>query len=182
MDRLKEFIERNVDKRMSEDAFTTKHSGIRVVPTVAELASITDNPMLSEQTKRDLTKLMETRPDLCAVILRLVADASRTMGNCIADRKVCLSHAWGSHKLENMFVYQHTFPNMLEEPISFLGYGPYLTIPRNFRLGLLIHLDLYAKDSIGNVQSKISVGNLWCGYETPAGKVRVSHNSCVLVL
>ena len=178
MDRLREFIATHVD-RIPERP-TEGHSGIRIVPTLKELSAITDNPMLNEQTKKDLAKLMETRPDLCTIVLRLVSETSKIMNNCIADRAIQLSRSWSTHKLENIFVYQHTFPNMMEEPIAFLGYGPYLNIPRNFKLGLLIHLDFYAKDDADSVSSKVSVGSLWCGYEKDAS-IKVSHSTCVLV-
>lgn len=178
MDRLREYIERNIDKKIPEP--TKPHSGIRVVPTLKELSVITDNPMISEQAKQDLAKLLENRPDLCRVILQIVNETSSIIGNCIAERALQLRYAWASYKLENIFVYQHTFPNMMEEPINFLGYGPYLKIPRNFRLGLLIHLDFHVKDIADGVLSNVSVGNLWCGYVKDED-VKVSHGTCVLV-
>lgn len=175
---LKKFVQ-NMN-RPSDPLDKAAQSGIRIVPSMKELEVVMDNPMLSDDTKHDLSNLLRDRPKLCYLILDIIENTSGIIGNCINTREIKLYWPWSMHQLENIFVYQNTFPKMLEEPMHLLGYDRFIQLPLNFRIGLLIHLDFYAKDSDGHDHSTISVGNLWCGYEQE-GNVLVSHNTCILV-
>lgn len=173
-DKLKKFILENAGPTAE------KHAGIRIVPTMSDLDMVENNPMIGESAKADMMKLLNEKPKLCRLILTIMDESSELITNCANTGKIHLGWPWRMHKLENIFIYQHTYPKMLEEPMELLGYNRYMRLPWNFRIGLLVHLDFSAKDIAEQTQSIISVGNLWCGY-AKGDDILVSHSSCVLV-
>ena len=148
---------------------------IKVVPTMSEIRKIHQHSKLSERSKQDILKLLDSWPNLANLILSMVeeADGIITETNDV-DKK--LKDSWGRFKLENIFVYQYDDKDNMTTVFKRHGYVS-IKLPDEYCTGLLVSLEFYEKFT----GRSVSLGKICYGVMDDNKEIKIVNHSCMVI-
>lgn len=177
---LQSYIKKNEDALTMSTEDTVGGDGITVVPTMKAINPIMSHPKISDEVKDELVDVMGKDPALVRLIMTEVNGIIQRITNSVTSGAIRLKRPWENYKLSMVHVAQSTYPNTLDKYLRMYDYSNVITLPWNFKTGLMIHMDFCTFDVMGRTTSTIAACSVWSCYSDKDGEIKVKKDVCIL--